>query len=47
MPTAPVHQGWAAIQAIASSASSCSWGMYSSRQPVGVAGAADVDADAA
>src|SRR6185312_2143789 len=30
MPTLPVHQGWAAIQAMISHASACSWGRYSS-----------------
>ncbi len=30
IPTAPVHHGWAAIQAITSQASDCSWGRYSS-----------------
>ena len=47
IPTAPVHHGCAAIQAITSSASSCSWREYSSMQhAVGVAAAADVDAHA-
>ena len=32
MPTAPVHQGCAAIQAITSRQSSCSCGVYSSVQ---------------
>ena len=31
MPTAPVHQGWAAIQAIDSQTSWCSRAVYSSR----------------
>ena len=44
MPTAPVHQGCAASQAITSSASSCSCGRYSSSEhALGVAGAAQVD----
>ena len=30
IPVAPVHQGWAASQASTSTASSCSWGRYSS-----------------
>ncbi len=30
MPTAPLHQGWAAIQAMVSTASSCSCTRYSS-----------------
>ena len=30
IPTAPVHHGWAASQAMTSTASSCSMGRYSS-----------------
>ena len=46
MPTVPEHQGWAAIQAITSSASSCSCFRYSSLEhAVGIPGAAQVDPD--
>ena len=44
MPTAPLHHGWAASQAMTSSASSCScWAYSSDSKPVGFAAAADVD----
>ena len=47
MPTAPLHQGCAASQAMTSSASSCSCSAYSSNsRPLGFAAAADVDAHA-
>ena len=39
IPTAPLHHGWEAIQAMASTASSCSWTVYSSvSTPCGVPG---------
>ena len=47
MPTLPVHQGWAAIHFTTSRQSSCSCFRYSSvEQPVGLAGAPHVDANA-
>ena len=47
MPTLPLHQGCAASQAMTSSASSCSCGrIFVVHQPVGLAVAAHVDADA-
>ena len=47
MPTAPLHQGWRASQAITSSASSCSClAVFVGQQALGFAAAADVDAHA-
>ena len=44
MPTLPLHQGWAASQAMISTASSCSCvQIFIQQQPVGIAAAGDID----